>query len=67
MKTFKQFREDAEWATTNMWLESKGFKNEVDRRRKKKKSYVDDRSQKIQLLKKRSGGDGNKILWPGLE
>ena len=57
MKTFKQFRTEI--------AEAEGFKNKVQKRKSKKKSYVDDRSQKINALKRSTGT--NKELWPGLE
>lgn len=60
MKTFRQFRYDAEEAIINQVLESKGF-GEVAKKRRKKKSYVSARTAKIQDLKNRQSS------WQGLK
>ena len=63
MKTFRDFMDEAEWATFNMWLESKGFKSEVEKRKKKKKNKATNKWKvKVDKLQK-SGG----ALWSGLE
>lgn len=68
MKTFKQFSEEMREAERNLTLEADGFGQYVKKKRKKKeKSFLDDREAKIELLKKRSGQGGKKKLWPGLE
>ena len=61
MKTFRQFRYDAEEAIINQVLESKGFGEVAKKRRKKKKSYVSARTAKIQDLKNRQSS------WQGLK
>ena len=61
MKTYRQFRYDAEEAIINQVLESKGFGEVAKKRRKKKKSYVSARTAKIQDLKNRPSS------WQGLK
>ena len=61
MKTYRQFREDAEEAIINQVLESKGFGSTAKKRRKKSKSYLSLRTQNIQDLKNRP------TSWQGLE
>ena len=61
MKTFRQFRYDAEEAIINHVLESKGFGEVAKKRRKKKRSYLSPRAEKIQDLKNRP------LSWQGLE
>ena len=61
MKTYSQFRYDAEEAIINHVLESKGFGEVAKKRRKKKRSYLSPRSEKIQDLKNRP------LSWQGLE
>ena len=61
MKTFRQFRYDAEEAIINQVLESKGFGEVAKKRRKKKKTYVSARTAKIQDLKNRPSS------WQGLK
>ena len=61
MKTYSQFRYDAEEEIINQVLESKGFSDVARKRRKKKKSYLSPRAQKIQDLKNRP------LSWQGLE
>ena len=61
MKTYRQFRYDAEEAIINQVLESKGFGEVAKKRRKKKKSYVSARTAKIQDLKNRQSS------WQGLK
>jgi hypothetical protein len=65
MKTFKQFRKEASFATENLMLEAKGFGEIARKRRKAKKEYESKRIAKINLLKKRTGGTNE--LWKGLE
>ena len=67
MKTFHQFRIEQKESLLSLVVEAQGFKIEPSTKKKKKKTVVDARSEKIQLLKKRSGGDGKKVLWRGLE
>jgi len=66
MKTWRQFNEDMEFAVETMILEAKGFGGVAKRRRKKKK-FLSQRDEKVQDLKQRSGKDGRKVSWPGLE
>lgn len=40
MKTYSQFREEMNFAIDNLVSEAKGFKDEVKRRRKKKKEFL---------------------------
>ena len=61
MKTYRQFRYDAEEAIINQVLESKGFGEVAKKRRKKKKTYVSARTAKIQDLKNRPSS------WQGLK
>ena len=61
MKTYRQFRYDAEEAIINQVLESKGFGEVAKKRRKKKKTYVSARTAKIQDLKSRPSS------WQGLK
>ena len=60
MKTYRQFRYDAEEAIINQVLESKGF-GELAKIRRNKKSYVSARTAKIQDLKNRPSS------WQGLK
>ena len=51
MKTFRQFSNEASFAIENLVSEAEGFKDAVNRRRKKKKKFLSDREAKIQKLK----------------
>jgi hypothetical protein len=64
MKTFEQFRMDQDFAIENLFLEAKGFGSIVHQRKKAKKNYESARTEKIKLLKKRTGGSDE--LWKGL-
>ena len=61
MKTYKQFREEAMDAIENLVLEAKGFGEIAKKRRKKKKSYLSKRTQKLKDLNNRP------TSWQGLE
>ena len=61
MKTYKQFREEAIDAIENLVLEAKGFGEIAKKRRKKKKSYLSKRTQKLKDLNNRP------TSWQGLE
>jgi len=64
MKTYTQFRQEMEAAVGNL-QEAKGFT--PSKKRRKKKTYLSARDEKIQDLKRRSGQDGRKVSWAGLE
>ena len=55
MKTYSQFREEMNFAIDNLVSEAKGFKDEVKRRRKKKKEFLTKWEKKVKKLKD-SGG-----------
>ena len=61
MKTYKQFREEAIDAIENLVLEAKGFGEIAKKRRKKKKSYLSKRTQKLKDL------NNSPTSWQGLE
>ena len=61
MKTYRQFREEAIDAIENLVLEAKGFGEIAKKRRKKKKSYLSKRTQKLKDLNNRP------TSWQGLE
>lgn len=61
MKTFDAFQSDVIWAVENLIAEAEGFKDQVKRRRKKKKEFLSAREKKIQKLKNRPSH------WMGLE
>jgi len=65
MKTFKQFRDEANFAIENLILEAKGFQAISSKRKKVRKDYESKRTAKIKLLKQRTGGSDE--LWKGLE
>ena len=67
MKTWRQFSEDMDYAVETLVLEAEGFGGVAKRRRKKRKGYQSKRDQKVQDLKQRSGQDGRKVSWAGLE
>ena len=67
MKTWRQFSEDMDYAVETMVFEAKGFGGVAKRRRRKRKLYLSPRDQKIKDLKQRSGQDGRKVSWAGLE
>ena len=63
MKTYRQFREDVQFANDNMMLEAKGF-GEIAKKRRDKKSkykYLSPRERKLKDLKDRP------TSWMGLE
>ena len=60
MKTYRQFRDDAEEAIINQVLESKGFGSVAKKRRKKSRSYLSPRARKVLDLKNR------ETSWQGL-
>ena len=60
MKTYSQFRYDAEEAIINQVLESKGFGDVAKKRRKKSRSYLSPRARKVLDLKNR------ETSWQGL-
>ena len=51
MRTFEEFRTHTIFAIENLIAEAEGFKDEVKRRRKKKKEFLSPREKKIQKLK----------------
>ena len=53
MRTFEEFRTHTIFAIENRIAEAEGFKDEVKRRRKKKKEFLSPREKKIQKLKNR--------------
>jgi hypothetical protein len=61
MKSFAAFQSDATWAMDNLIAEAKGFKDQVKRRRKKRKEFLSAREKKIQKLRNRPSH------WSGLE
>ena len=61
MKTFRQFSNEASFAIENLVSEAEGFKDAVNRRRKKKKKFLSDREAKIQKLK------NSPTHWQGLK
>ena len=61
MKTYSQFREDAQFARENLMLESKGFGDIAKKRRNKRAKYLSPRTAKIKDLKDRPDS------WKGLE
>ena len=61
MKTYRQFREDVEFAQENMMLEAKGFGDIAKKRRNRKPKYLSPRTAKIKDLRNRENS------WPGLE
>ena len=61
MKTFRQFREEAEFAVENMMLEARGIGAFAKKRRKKKKEFLSPREKKVQKLKNRP------LHWQGLK
>ena len=61
MKTYRQFSDEASFAVENLVSEAKGFKDAVNRRRKKKKKFLSDREAKIQKLK------NSPTHWQGLK
>ena len=61
MKTYSQFRDEMNFAIENLVSEAKGFKDAVNRRRKKKKKFLSDREAKIQKLK------NSPTHWQGLK
>ena len=61
MKTYRQFSNEASFAIENLVSEAEGFKDAVNRRRKKKKKFLSDREAKIQKLK------NNPTHWQGLK
>jgi len=63
MKTYKQFSLEMSRAVANL-QEAEGFKSSGT---KKKKKFGSKRDQKIADLKRRSGQDGKKVSWAGLE
>ena len=67
MKTYRQFREDVQFANDNMLLEAKGFGEIAKKRRNKraKSKYLSPRAAKLRALKDRTGGANE--LWSGLE
>jgi len=62
MKTYSQFREEMNFAIENLVSEAKGFKDEVKRRRKKKKEFLTKWEKKVKKLK-----DSGGTHWQGLE
>ena len=66
MKTFFQFKQEMEAAVSNI-QEAEGFKSSGTKKKKKKKKFGSKRDQKIADLKRRSGQDGKKVSWAGLE
>jgi len=61
MKTYRQFSNEASFAIENLVSEAEGFKDAVNRRRKKKKKFLSDREAKIQKLK------NSPTHWQGLK
>ena len=61
MKTYRQFCNEASFAIENLVSEAEGFKDAVNRRRKKKKKFLSDREAKIQKLK------NSPTHWQGLK
>lgn len=61
MKTFRQFREEAEFAVECMMLEARGSGGIAKTRRKKKKEFLSPRERKSQKLENRL------THWQGLE
>ena len=61
MKTYRQFREDVQFARENLMLESKGFGDIAKKRRNRKPKYLSPRTAKIKDLKDRPDS------WKGLE
>ena len=59
MKTFGDFNKDSIWALDR--LDEEGFKNAINRRKKKKSAFLSARQQKIKDLKDRP------LSWQGLE
>ena len=59
MISFREFMAEADYRRYTMWLESKGFRNEADKRRKKEK-YLSPRESKLRDLKRRPSS------WEGL-
>ena len=59
MKTFGEFRKESIWALDR--LDEEGFKNAVNRRKKKRSSFLSAREKKIKDLKNRP------LSWQGLE
>ena len=60
MKTYRQFREDVQFANDNMMLEAKGFGDIAKKRRNKRAKYLSPRTAKIKDLKDRPDS------WKGL-
>ena len=60
MKTYSQFREDAQFARENLMLESKGFGDIAKNRRNRKPKYLSPRTAKIKDLRDRPNS------WKGL-
>ena len=61
MKTYRQFKEDVQFANDNMMLEAKGFGDIAKKRRNKKAKYLSPRTAKLKDLKNRP------TSWQGLE
>ena len=60
MKTYRQFREDVQFANDNMMLEAKGFGDIAKKRRNKRAKYLSKRTAKIKDLRDRPDS------WKGL-